>query len=121
LGPYRLLIYPRTTTVTETTTTYTATITSHTGITTTSSAPLKRSTGPPVAGNAKPTYATYCAGDAAYSSACLCAGVTPATTTLPTPTVTATSTEVVATCLVEYVFRKRGWNGAADFVDWAFH
>lgn len=70
----------------------------------------------------KPAYATFCDNGAAYYSACLCAGVTPATTTAPTPTVTYTATTTTVTdCVVEYAFRKRGWDGLADFIDYAFH
>ncbi|KAK2035946.1 hypothetical protein LZ31DRAFT_485178, partial [Colletotrichum somersetense] len=35
-----------------------------------------------------PMYATYCPDAANYFSACSCAGITPVTTTAPTPTVT---------------------------------
>lgn len=46
---------------------------------------------------AVPAYATYCSSAAAYYSACSCAGATPVTTTLETPTYTDTATIVTTT------------------------
>ncbi|KAH7305559.1 hypothetical protein B0I35DRAFT_483907 [Stachybotrys elegans] len=50
-----------------------------------------------------PTYATYCAGAEKYYSACQCAGVTPATTTAPTPVVTSVTSSFGGCTLTEYV------------------
>lgn len=42
-----------------------------------------------------PAYASFCSGTVRYSSACSCAGITAATTTVPQQTVTTTSTSTV--------------------------
>ena len=49
---------------------------------------------------AVPAYATYCSSASAYYSACSCAGATPVTTTLATPTYTDTETVVTTTSSV---------------------
>ena len=51
-----------------------------------------------------PTYATYCSSASAYYSACSCAGVTPVTTTLPTPTETVYTTTSV--CVAKRAIRR---------------
>ncbi|PMD18535.1 hypothetical protein NA56DRAFT_706447 [Hyaloscypha hepaticicola] len=55
---------------------------------------------------AVPTYATYCSNPLAYYSACSCAGATPITTTMPTPTVTVTEQASITCALKRKV--KRG-------------